>query len=192
LAIVLGDVAGKGIPAALFMAKIASELSVFLASGLDPVSVLHRLNPRFDTRNPRSTFVTMVLAVLDYTAHEFVLVNAGHMPPLLRAVDGVIKEVGQKQTGLPLGVEPTYQYTELRLAIGPGETIVFYSDGVTDAQNLAGKRYGAERLRVTLAHNIVDAASVGERIMNDIHEFVGDAQQFDDICLLCVSRHSDE
>jgi len=191
LAIVLGDVAGKGIPAALFMAKIASELSLFLASGLDPVSVLQRLNSRVDQRNPRGTFVTMVLAILDYTTDEIVLVNAGHMSPLLCTVNGAVKEIGRKYSGLPLGVDPSTRYAESRLTIRPGETIVFYSDGVTDAQNIAEERYGAARLRSVLTQQIGNATSVGERIMNDIHEFVGDAQQFDDICLLCISRQAD-
>lgn len=188
LAVVLGDVAGKGIPAALFMAKVASELGVFLAGGSDPVSVLHRLNPRFDNRNPRNTFVTMVLASLDYSTHEITLVNAGHMPPLLRKAGGTIEEVGRTESGLPVGVEPTYEYQDVRFAMGPGEVLVLYSDGVTDAQNGDGQRYQEKRLRASLAQASGDASSVGEQIMNDIHAFVGDAQQVDDICLLCISR----
>ncbi len=190
LAVVLGDVAGKGIPAALFMAKVASEMSVFLNSGLDPVSVLNQLNRRFDTRNPRNTLVTMVLAILDYMNHEVVLVNAGHMAPLVRQADGTVKEVGREHTGLPLGVKPTCQYGESRVPIGVGETIVFYSDGVTDALSPEGERYGTARLRAILSEHLGDASSFGERIMEDIHQFVMDAQQFDDMCLVSVSRNA--
>jgi len=188
LAIALGDVAGKGIPAALHMARVASELSVYLASGLSPSAALQQINPRSVERNPRGTFVTMVLGVLDYTTHEMVLVNAGHMLPLLRRADGTVTQVRFTDAGLPLGIAGDQRYGERRISIAPGETIVFYSDGITDAANVVEQRYSLERLRGVLRQATGNARNLGKSIMDDIQDFVGEAQQADDMCLVCVGR----
>ena len=190
LAVVLGDVSGKGIPAALLMAKVSSELGVFLASGLSPVNVIQRVNERFAKRAPDGAFVTMQLALLNHVTHEIVLVNAGHMPPLLRRTDGRIEEVGASAGGLPLGIDPDYEYSAVQFSLDVGESLVFYTDGVLDATNRDGKRYEIGRLRAMLTKGTNLARSIGQGIMDDIHSFVGDAPQFDDICLLCVSRSS--
>jgi serine phosphatase RsbU (regulator of sigma subunit) len=191
LAVVLGDVAGKGIPAALLMAKVSSELGVLLASGLSPVEVMQRVNSRMEKRSPEGAFVTMVLAMLDPMSHEITLVNAGHMPPLKRRSDGSVSEVGAPESGLPLGVDPDYEYTEVRISLSAGDSLILYSDGVIDAQNRASKHYGGERLQKVLLSSLPSVTSIGQSIIDDIHKFVGDVQQFDDICLLCFGRTPD-
>ena len=186
LAIVLGDVSGKGIPAAILMAKVSSEISAFLASGMPSLEVIGRVNARLADRSPECRFVTMVLVVLDLRTHELTLVNAGHMLPLLRHRDGTIVEIGAGCSGLPLGVEPTHQYMESNSSLRTGDTLILYSDGVTDAMNASGKMFGTKQLHCAVAAN---SSEIGKAIMDEIDNHVGDEPQTDDICLLCVSKH---
>lgn len=192
LAIVLGDVSGKGVPAALLMSKVANELNILLTGGVEPTEAIQRVNTRLASRNPRGAFVTMLLAVLDQTRHEVTLVNAGHCYPLLRRENGDVVEVAQQQSGFPLGVVPEQQYAEMVVSMRPGEALVLYSDGIVDAQNEDGVHYGQSRLQSLLAGSSVSSRTLGEQIIKDIQGFVGDAEQFDDICLLCVGRRSSD
>jgi serine phosphatase RsbU (regulator of sigma subunit) len=89
LALALGDVSGKGVPAALLMAKVSSELGACLAAEPDPVEALNQVNRRFSRRSPEGAFVTLVLAMLDLSRHALTIVNAGHIRPLLRRPDGI-------------------------------------------------------------------------------------------------------
>ena len=189
LAFVLGDVSGKGVPAALLMAKLSGEMSVYLASGLGPKDVLERVNPLFKKRSTGGRFVTLVLAVIDLTTNEIALVNAGHMPPLLRREDGGVVEIGGDSSGMPLGIYPVQHYEEFRFILDKGEVLVLYSDGVTEALSVSGELYGLDRLRTKLSISSNTAPEIGACIMSDLHEFVGDQQQSDDICLLCLNRN---
>ncbi len=188
LAFVLGDVSGKGVPAALLMAKISSEMSVYLATGLSPREVVERVNPRFEKHSPEGTFVTMIVAVLDLETSEIALVNAGHMPPLLRHNDGSVSQIRAETPALPLGIYAVQRYEEFRFTIGKGEVLVLFSDGVTDATNAAEEWYGDARLRQQIATCSGTATEVGNCIMKNLHDFVSDHQQTDDICLLCLHR----
>lgn len=191
LAIVLGDVSGKGVPAALLMSKVANELNMLLTDGVDPTAAIQRVNTRLASRNPRGAFVTMLLAVLDASCHEVSLVNAGHFSPLLRQSSGEVIEVGHQQSGFPLGIRPEHRYAEMSVSLSPGESLVLYSDGILDAQDTEEARYGRSRLKSRVADGTPAADALGERILRDLHSFVGTAEQFDDICLLCVARGPD-
>jgi serine phosphatase RsbU (regulator of sigma subunit) len=188
LALVVGDVSGKGVPAALLMVKVASELEASLATERDPVQVLNQVNQRFSRRNPDGTFVTMVLAVLDLSAHQMSIVNAGHLRPLLRRPDGSIVEIGDAEAGLPLGVAPNRPYAETRLDIQPGDALVLVSDGITEAHSAGRGQYGQPRLLAQLHAPADTAADLGRRIIDDVDRFVGQHPQSDDRCLLCMRR----
>lgn len=188
LALVVGDVSGKGVPAALLMVKVASELEASLATELDPVAVLSKVNRRFTRRNPDGAFVTMVLAILDLSDHQMSLVNAGHLRPLLRRPDGSVVEIGDTEAGLPLGVLPSLTYEPTRLEINVGDALVLISDGITEAQSAGGQQYGQQRLLAQLAASCGKAADLGRRIIDDVDRFVGSHPQSDDRCLLCVKR----
>jgi serine phosphatase RsbU (regulator of sigma subunit) len=190
LAVVLGDVAGKGVPAAILMAKASSEISALLACGLAPLDVMNRVNTRFTDRSPEGRFVTMVLAAIDLNTHTVTMVNAGHMLPLLRRADGSIVEIGRGHSGLPLGILPEFRYQETRVVLGVGQTLLLFSDGATDASNAAGKMFGMKRLWSALTTARGDAMEIGKAIMQKIHDHVRDEPQTDDICLLCISRHA--
>lgn len=186
--VVVGDVAGKGVSAAILMAKLSAEIRVHLASGLSPPEICARVNYGYYERSPQWRFVTTVLMVLDPQSHEVTLVNAGHMRPLLRRIDGTVQEIGNEESGLPLGVDPTSVYRECKFTMQPGDLLVLYSDGVTDAVNEEEKRFGVEGLRARLAADSGTASEFGERIIDNLQNYIGDQQQVDDICLLAISR----
>jgi serine phosphatase RsbU (regulator of sigma subunit) len=191
VAVVLGDVAGKGVLAALLMSKVMNELNLLLSTGFEAMESIHRVSARLAQRNPRGSFVTMVLALLDPARDEIILVNAGHCSPLLRRSEGEVVDVGRGHSGFPLGIEPQRRHAEEKLTVRSGDTLVLYSDGVTDAQNLEGKRYGEERLRTALTRGPAGARTLGAHVVNEIQQYVGGAEQLDDICLVCIGiRHS--
>jgi serine phosphatase RsbU (regulator of sigma subunit) len=188
LALVVGDVSGKGVPAALLMVKVASALEASLSTEPDPVQVLNQVNQRFSRRNPDGTFVTMVLAMLDLSNHHMSIVNAGHLRPLLRRLDGSVVEIGDAEAGLPLGLAPHQSYAQTRLKIEPGAALVLVSDGITEAHSASRGQYGLERLITQLQLPGDSAAEIGRRIIDDVDRFVGHHPQSDDRCLLCIRR----
>ncbi len=188
LVVVLGDVSGKGIPAAILMAKVSSEINALLNCGLTPLDVMNRVNARFANRGPDGRFVTMVLAAIDLETHAVTLVNAGHMLPLLRHADDSMVEVGKGYSGMPLGVLPEHEYQESHISLEPGDTLVLFSDGVTDASNADKLMFGMDRFRSAYDRAQGTAMQVGKSIMREIHQHVGHEPQTDDICLLCISR----
>jgi serine phosphatase RsbU (regulator of sigma subunit)/pSer/pThr/pTyr-binding forkhead associated (FHA) protein len=188
LVVVLGDVAGKGIPAAVLMAKVSSEINALLTCGLTPLEVMNRVNARFANRAPDGRFVTMVLAAIDLETHCVTLVNAGHMLPLLRHHDGSTVEVGKGFSGLPLGILPEYEYQESQVTLQPGDTVVLFSDGVTDASNADKLMFGMDRFRSSFERAPGTAIPTGVSIITEIHDHVGEEPQTDDTCMLCISR----
>jgi phosphoserine phosphatase RsbU/P len=188
LAVLLGDVSGKGVPAALLMARASAEFSAFLANEMSPVEVVNTVNRRFVQRSAETAFMTMVLVVLDWTTHRLQLVNAGHVRPLLRRVSGEVLEVGAAESGMPLGIRPDVEYRQSELDIGPGETLLLVTDGITEAQNGGGSLYGIPRLRKIYSSCEGGAFDIVQSILNDTGRFVGDNDQSDDTCLLCVHR----
>ncbi|MCL4678141.1 MAG: SpoIIE family protein phosphatase [Alphaproteobacteria bacterium] len=188
LAMLLGDVSGKGIPAALLMAKASTEFNVFLSSDLSPVEVVSTVNRRFVQRSADTAFMTMVLVVLDWSTHRLQLVNAGHIRPLLRRTDGQVVEIGAAESSLPLGIRPDVEYRQAECELAPGETLLLVTDGIIDAQNREGKLYGLPRLIELYSQAEGNAPEVGQLILNDTGRFVGDNDQFDDTCLMCIRR----
>ncbi len=188
LAVLLGDVSGKGVPAALLMARASAEFSAFLANEMSPVEVVNTVNRRFAQRSAETAFMTMVLVILDWSTHRLQLVNAGHVRPLLRRASGEVLEVGAAESGMPLGIRPDVEYRQAELDIGPGETLLLVTDGITEAQNGRGDLYGIPRLRKTYAGCKGGAFDIVQSILNDTGRFVGDNDQSDDTCLLCVHR----
>jgi serine phosphatase RsbU (regulator of sigma subunit) len=188
LAVALGDVSGKGVPAALLMVKMSTELEVLLRTEADPVEVLRQVHGRFSLRTRDDAFVTMVLLVLDLTTHELTLVNAGHPRPLLRRPNGTLAEIGDAEAGSPLGIETGLPYRPTRLTLGVDEALLLVSDGITDARNAAGQDFGAARLRAAYSAAYGTAADIGRQIIETIDAFVGTHPPADDRCLVCLKR----
>jgi serine phosphatase RsbU (regulator of sigma subunit) len=188
LAVVVADVSGKGISASLLMAKLSAETRYCLASEPSPAAAMGRLNRLFCDSSWEDRFVTMVLAVLDPRRHEVILVNAGHLPPLLRRGPGQVEAVGQAESRLPLGVDRDVEYAPSIVPLAPGQSLVLYTDGITEAMNAAGELYGSQRLLTLLTSDVDRLSLLGRRILDDVKRFVGAQSQSDDMCLTCLGR----
>jgi phosphoserine phosphatase RsbU/P len=190
-AIVLGDVAGKGVPAALMMAGICPEVRHLVRAGAAPHEVLSRVDQRVCSAEFDCRFVTLVFTELDPRFHRLTVASAGHPCPLVRRSGGVIEEVGRAESGTPLGIDDGGAYQSTTVALEPGDVVVLYSDGVTDARERRDKPFGEERLREALAQAPQGAAAVGEAILATVREHSSGRSQFDDITLVCFGRSAE-
>jgi serine phosphatase RsbU (regulator of sigma subunit)/predicted Rossmann-fold nucleotide-binding protein len=188
LAVVMADVSGKGISATLLMAKLSAETRYCLASEPSPVAAMGRLNRLFCDSSWEDRFVTMVLAVLDPRRHEAVVVNAGHLPPLWRRGPGKVEAIGQAEARLPLGVDRDMEYAPCTVSLAAGQSLVLYTDGITEAMNAKGELYGSGRLLALLNSDVDRLSLLGRRILDDVKRFVGARSQSDDMCLTCLGR----
>jgi serine phosphatase RsbU (regulator of sigma subunit) len=187
-AIAVGDVAGKGMPAALLVVRLSTQLRFLLTMDSDPGRVVERLNQSLCAENATERFITFLLVALDGTSHELSVVSAGHMGPLIRRKAGPIEVLGEERNGPPLGIIATARYEPTRTALEPGDLVVLYTDGVTEARNGEEEEFGMARLQRSLAESAPSAASVGMAILDAVRHHVGGAVQSDDLTLLCFGR----
>jgi serine phosphatase RsbU (regulator of sigma subunit) len=188
LAVVVADVSGKGISAALLMAKLSAETRYCLASEPEPAQAIGRLNRVFCESGWEDRFVTMVLAVLDPRRHGVTVINAGHLPPLWRRGPRAVEPVGESEANLPLGVDRDVEYAQHTLPLAPGDSLVLYTDGITEAMNAKDELYGLPRLLTVLDSEVDRVNLLGRRILDDVKRFVGARPQSDDMCLTCFGR----
>jgi serine phosphatase RsbU (regulator of sigma subunit) len=188
IAILIADVVGHGVAAALLMAKLSSESRFCLAIEHEPGKVMARLNAKLceDTLDDR--FVTLVMAVLHPTSHELVVVNAGHMAPILCTGDGDVLEIGSEQSGLPLGIVPDIAYEQYAMKLALGQTFAMFTDGLTEAANENGELYGLERLRQQAATGLSSPRALVKRLVEDVQQFVGPRAPGDDMCIVSFGR----
>jgi sigma-B regulation protein RsbU (phosphoserine phosphatase) len=187
-AAVVGDVAGKGVSAAILMAKLSSDVRFWLAREPDPAKALAKINASFSRHGWDDRFVTMVVAVVDPQACELTLVNAGHMPPILRSGDGSVQEIGGEEAGLPLGVIDDFEYQAYKREFLAGDFLTIFTDGFSEAMNSKRELFGLERLIELCSDKSVKADGLGPCILDKVHQFVGDFPQSDDMCLVCFGR----
>lgn len=190
LAVVLADASGKGTSAALFMSAISGELKCSLYIEKTTDAALGRLN-RWICDNPDSRFVTMAVVVLDPATHAVTILNAGHFAPLLRRASGIVEGIGEEQKGVPLGIlrDEVYQTTSLELA--PGDSLIMFTDGFTDAESSQGERYEKLRLLEQVKAAAPNLVELGEQIVGHVREFMGAHPQYDDMCMTCLGRSLD-
>jgi serine phosphatase RsbU (regulator of sigma subunit) len=183
----VGDVAGKGVPAALFMVRALTLLRGEAPRTRSLARMLARVNDRLGEGNPQGMFVTLFVAVLDAHSGELRYVSAGHPPPILvRAGGGVGCVPGTR--GLLLGVVEAVAYAEGRLRLAPGDTLLAYTDGVTEAQDPAGAFFTEPRLQELAArHGPAGALSLVRALRAALTEFVATGEQQDDVTLLAVT-----
>jgi sigma-B regulation protein RsbU (phosphoserine phosphatase) len=187
VAIVVADVVGHGVAAALLMAKLSAETHSSLLSESNPAIAMHRLNNRLSALNIQR-FVTMVLIVVDPKTHQVLMVSAGHMWPIHRKSDGSVHEPAIELGGLALGITDDVDYQQIELTLGPGESLTLYTDGINEAQDVDGKLYGIDRIRELVTANKPTIPELGQTIIDDVRRFMLRAKQFDDMCLVCLGR----
>ncbi len=118
------------------------------------------------------------------------IVNAGHMPPLMRRGANQVEEIGGDESGVPLGVDADYQYNASTVRLAPGDFMTLFTDGISEAMNPESQLYGIERLTKQVGNPAADVAVLGRQILDDVKRFVSGRQQSDDMCLLCFGREA--
>jgi len=192
LAIVVADVADKGVGAALFMALSRTLIrSYAIEHETAPERVLAAVNRRILSDASADLFITTFYGILNSMSGEITYANAGHNPPYLVS-DEAGKSIHElKKTGMALGLFEENEWEQRSVQIPPGGTLVLYSDGITDAQNLEGEFFGEERLMGIIQANLGRTARELEEIISSaVEEFVDDTPQFDDITLVVLVRET--
>ena len=146
LAITQGDVSGKGVPAALLMARLCSAVRYQLLAQPTMSLSLQALNNEIFQSGVGFRFITFVLLILDPRTHELSIASAGHLPPVLRKKSGETSVLGSQITGIPLGIMPDSTYDQATITLSPGDMVVVYTDGITEAMNTKNEIFGRERL----------------------------------------------
>jgi serine phosphatase RsbU (regulator of sigma subunit) len=191
LGILVGDVAGKGVAAALIMARLSAEARTCLLTEPDLITAVRRLNAMTQALSVAGRFVTLAALVLDPQTHTLTAVSAGHPSPLLRreGFKELQEIVPNADAGALLGVMPDYPYEARKVVLQPGDSVVVYTDGVTDATNAQGKRFGNTAFRrAVLAASRVTPPALGQHILQAVQEFAARSEQADDITLVCFGR----
>ena len=189
LALVIADVSGKGVPAALFMMASRTLIRNQLMSGSDPAAALERVNLQLCERNSTMMFVTVWLAVLQISTGRGKACNAGHENPEIRRAGGGFEALKYKH-GMLVGVSRKAKYENREFEMQPGDCVFVYTDGVPEAENADQDMFGEERLTGTLNQ---DADAGPEELIRRVHDevdrFADGAPQFDDITMLCLKYY---
>jgi sigma-B regulation protein RsbU (phosphoserine phosphatase) len=178
----VGDVSGKAAPAALYAALVSGILRSLAAQHLSPAKMLAALNDQLQVRKLDSQYVTMLMAIWDDDNQTLQIANAGSVQPVFvsSTPDGLHVKTIQAE-GFPLGLFPNATYEEFTLATRPGDMIVFFSDGIVDAENAAREMFGTERLTAVLqAQSAPTAASTVDAILAAVSDFQSGIEHFDD------------
>jgi sigma-B regulation protein RsbU (phosphoserine phosphatase) len=187
LALCLGDVSGKGMPAALLMANLQATLrgqTIVSASARECVSRANRLLVESTSSDK---YATLFYGILDLSEHTFQYTNAAHNPPVHLRTDG--SSTFLKKGGIMLGMLTDIEFETDTVSLAPGDLLIIYSDGITEAFNAADEDFGEERLMdVLMKHRITPVQQLMEEILSHVRAFMGNAPQSDDMSLLIVRR----
>lgn len=185
IAVTIGDVSGKGTPAAILMANVQAAVRVLSESGVRAAFLIDRVNKLVHGYTEESTFITFFYAVLDTRTRELVYVNAGHNPPCVLRSDGAREYL--ETGGLVIGIVPAAEYAAGRATLAPGDSLVLFTDGITEATNPNDEMYGDERLEDLLVlHRHAPARDIEERVYTSIKDFTAGAAQTDDLTMVIV------
>ena len=187
LAICLGDVSGKGLPASLLMANLQATLRSQTLNVESPKICLERSNRLLFQSTSPEKFATLFYGILDSESHTLYFSNAGQDPPCLLSNGKDIRRLATG--GIPLGMLPEFRYEEESILLDPGDTLVMYSDGVTEAMNAAGEQFGEERLASLLLRSRPDSPeTIIGHIVDAVRCHAGTIPQSDDITIVVLAR----
>ena len=187
LGLFIGDVADKGMPAALFMALTRTLVRAAVMQTTSPAEVMRQVNDLLIPDTSLGMFVTAAYGVVDLQTNEFVYANAGHNPPLWIRGDGQIESL--TRTGIALGIIESQEITERTIQLGPGESVLLYTDGITEAFSPAGQMFGESRLLESLrALEGQTAPAVLDGIDSHVKDFMDSLPASDDMTMLVLKR----
>lgn len=188
LALVIGDVAGKGIPAALLMARLHAACRYHLFSASSADQALTSLNFEMSNSSLGYRFITLSIAILDAKRHEVELASAGHVPPVYRHHGRQAEFIGIRESGMPLGVMANQKYNSLTLSIQPNDALLFYTDGITEAMNADNQLFGKDRVQDVVADGPPSVGQLVPILVNSVETFCAGRPQRDDICVTAFRR----
>jgi serine phosphatase RsbU (regulator of sigma subunit) len=187
LAIMVGDASGKSIPAAMLMAVARSVARSEARDHITPPEVMRETNRWVAHDVPPGTFVALAYATLDLQTRRLALANAGQLTPIRRRPDDSIVYLQPPGPTLPLGIIPSVPYAQIELTLDPGDTLVFYTDGVVEAHDPEGRLFGFERFEALLAaHGDLPPTELIDRVLAEVAAFTGNAPHHDDMTLVVV------
>ncbi len=188
--IMVGDVAGKGIPAALLMAKVAADARFCALTEPDLSSVIGRLNEHLQEAGRLDRFVTFAACLLDATKHAVTFVNAGHLPPLIyRKATGTFEDgTTSEQTGLPLGIVEGIPYEASGVTLAPGDTVVLITDGITESKNKEEKDFHMSGVVAALQAGPMTPRAMLDRLVAAVHQHAAGRKPFDDLTIVIFGR----
>lgn len=186
LALIVADVSEKGVPAALFMMKSKVMLENELTHTYNPAYVLDAVNKKLVPDNDQMMFVTVWLGILDVTTGIMKTANAGHEYPLIKHADGSAEYIRDAH-GLVMGVLEDSKYVESEIQLRPGDVIIQYSDGITEAMDVNGKQFGDDNLLAVVNNvNISKPEAIINSVNSSVNSFSDGTEQFDDMTILAV------
>jgi serine phosphatase RsbU (regulator of sigma subunit) len=192
VAITIGDVCGKGVPASLFMAITQTIMRLLVRSGTDLQAEIGAANKLLVANNREEMFTTLFCGVLDVPGATLTYCNCGHNPPLLLRRDESAFE-SLRNCGPPLGIADTIRYVPRSIALAPGDMLFLYTDGVTEAENAQSAQFGINRLEQALMEmRGQPARSVVEHVIKRVSAFANGAPQSDDITCVAVVRRQEQ
>jgi serine phosphatase RsbU (regulator of sigma subunit) len=187
VAIALGDVSGKAMPAALLMTSLQARVRVLAEDPPDVASMMTRLNRATAANCPANRFVSFFFSVLDPRTGELTYANAGHNPPMIARANGTIERL--EGGGLLMGIMPSAEYESYRVQLKPGDVLVLYSDGVTEATNPLGEEFEEERLaEVVRLNRQRPPDEIVEAITRAVSDFSSGSAVADDLTLVVAKR----
>jgi phosphoserine phosphatase RsbU/P len=187
IGIVIADVAGKGMPAALLMALLQGSLHTLVTAGLRGTELVSKLNAYLCKSIPASSLVTLFYGELDTSSGWLRYVNAGHNPPFLLRKDQAMQRL--MPTSLVLGVTESTTYEAEETELGLGEKLLLFTDGISEAFNVDQQEYGESRLESFLCtHSTLPQADLIRQLTADVLAFCGDARPTDDMTLMSIVR----
>ena len=181
----VGDVSGKGLPSALWMAMIVAVFRTQVANEIRPEKIVTTLNDALSARNELMMFATFFLGVLDLTTGELNYCNAGHEAPLL--LGGDQPEFLDIESNIPLGVMAEWNYKVQQKTLTPGTTLFLYTDGLTEAEGKDHAQFGRDNVVAVLHTPSTSAEMLIGTVTDAVQDFVGDAEQSDDLTLFAIS-----
>jgi serine phosphatase RsbU (regulator of sigma subunit) len=188
VAIIVADVVGHGIAAALLMAKVSAEARFALATSKSALEAVQKMNASLSGLN-LDRFVTLVMGLIDRKAHELTVVNAGHMPPIVRRKNGEIQELVASEASVPLGIFENAEYLSLATTLEVGDVVVMYTDGIHESMNSDGNLLGIQAIIDEIKTSQAKSASaIGKVICQLVSSHVGSQPPHDDRCLVCFGR----
>ena len=182
----VGDVSGKGVPAALFMAQAISQFRHFASTCSTAAQTLARLNQEITRQSKSGLFVTLAYLIYDPAKDEISLASAGHLPPLVFRNSQSVEKIDVSE-GIPLGLMEEAEFTQKEVKLNKGEIVLLYTDGITEARDKKGKEFGEERIIQTFKDTQdLTSQKVIQKLKDSLSAFVGRTPQHDDITLLAL------